>query len=124
MAGLTVKIGSAGLLKPFQRPKMGRRAYKGNEDLALKQASLGPKRTMGGMARLLSRAGKGLNYSATNGKTKASGDGGTDESSDEEGGESENDRPYEPLIVWNSPHQGGEARGLPSTRYVRKDCSN
>jgi hypothetical protein len=118
MTGLSVIIGSsAGLLKPFQRPKTGRRAYKGNEDLALKQASLGPKRTMGGMARLLSRAGKGLNYSTTK-VTTTSGDN-TDESSGDEDG-NDNDRPYEPLIVWNSPHQGGEAKGLPSTRYVRK----
>jgi hypothetical protein len=114
MTGLSVKIGSAGLLKPFQRPKTGRRAYKANEDLALKQASLGPKRTMGGMARLLSRAGKGLHYTTGKSNTKSSEEGGTDESSDEEG-DGENDRPYDPLMVWNSPHQGGEPRGLPST---------
>lgn len=115
MSGLTVSgIGSAGLLKPFQRPKTGRRAYKAGEDDALKRASLGPKRTTGGMERLLSRAGKGLSFKTT-GRKK---DGDTDSSSDSEG-EKEEERPFEPLCVWVSPHQeGGEAKGLPGTRRV------
>ena len=116
MAGLTVSgIGSAGLLKPFQRPKTGRRAYKGGENEALKRASLGPKKIAGGMERLLSRAGKGLTFK-TLGRPKSSG-GDTDCSSDDdEEDDEEEDRPFEPLCVWVSPHQeGGVAKGLPGT---------
>ena len=38
----------------------------------------------------------------------------SDESSDEEENKEE-DRPFEPLMVWTSPFQGGEAKGLPSS---------
>jgi hypothetical protein len=115
MAGLSVSgIGSAGLLKPFQRPKTGRRAYKGGEDEALKHASLGPKKISGGMERLLSRAGKGLNFK-TLGRLRAS-SGDTDSSSDDDEDDKEEDRPFEPLCLWISPHQeGGVAKGLPGT---------
>lgn len=112
LTGLNVMIGSAGLLKPFQRPKLGRRAYKGKEDELLKKSSLGARRSSGGMQRLLSRAGKGLNFLGK--RRKSLGDGETDESSDEDENKEE-DRPFEPLMVWNSPFQGGEAKGLPST---------
>lgn len=112
MCGLNVMVGSAGLLKPFQRPKLGRRAYKGKEDELLKKASLGARRSMGGMQRLLSRAGKGLNYLGK--RPRKSEGGNTDESTDDED-EKEEDRPFEPLMVWNSPFQGGEAKGLPPT---------
>jgi hypothetical protein len=117
MAGLTVSgIGSAGLLKPFQRPKTGRRAYKGGEDAALKQASLGPKRIAGGMERLLSRAGKGLNFKSLGRINTNNSSGDTDSSSDDDDDDKEEDRPFEPLCVWISPHQeGGEAKGLPGT---------
>ena len=112
MAGLNVMVGSAGLLKPFQRPKLGRRAYKGKEDELLRKSSLGARRSTGGMQRLLSRAGKGLHYL---GKRRIRDEGGsTDESSDEEENKEE-DRPFEPLMVWTSPFQGGEAKGLPSS---------
>jgi hypothetical protein len=109
MNGLSV--GSPGLLKPFQRPKMGRRAYKGEEDAALKQASLGPRRSRGGMQRLLSRAGKGLHFVSK----RRSKDGSGTDSTDDDDEEKEEDRPSEPLMVWQSPHQGGEAKGLPSS---------
>lgn len=106
MNGLSV--GSAGLLKPFQRPKLGRRAYKGEEDVALKRASLGPRRSTGGMQRLLSRAGKGLHFVSRPSSSK-------DGSATEDSSDDEEDRPFEPLMIWQSPHQGGEAKGLPSS---------
>jgi len=114
MCGLNVMVGSAGLLKPFQRPKLGRRAYKGKEDELLKRSSLGAKRSTGGMQRLLSRAGKGLHFVGK--RPRGPNDGSTDDSSDEEDdNEKEDERPFEPLMVWNSPFQGGEAKGLAST---------
>jgi hypothetical protein len=67
---------------------------------------------MNGMQRLLSRAGKGLNYISSKHINK-SGDGTDDSSGDEE--DTTEDRPFEPLMVWESPHQGGEAKGLPGT---------
>ncbi|KAG7352526.1 SNF2 family helicase [Nitzschia inconspicua] len=109
MNGLS--LGTAGVLKPFQRPKLGRRAYKGEENAALKRASLGPRRSTGGMQRLLSRAGKGLHFV----QKRLSKDGsGTEDSSDEDD-EQKDDKPFEPLMVWQSPHQGGESKGLPSS---------
>jgi hypothetical protein len=114
MTGLNVMIGSAGLLKPFQRPKLGRRAYKGKEDELLKNSSLGARRSSGGMQRLLSRAGKGLHFLGKRRKSMGDGEDNTDESSDEDENKEE-DRPFEPLMLWNSPFQGGEAKGLPST---------
>ena len=107
-------VGSAGLLKPFQRPKLGRRAYKGKEDELLKRSSLGAKRSTGGMQRLLSRAGKGLHFVGK--RPRGPNDGSTDDSSDDEDdNKKEDERPFEPLMVWNSPFQGGEAKGLAST---------
>ncbi len=111
MPGLNVTVGSAGVLKPFQRPKLGRRAYKGKEDELLRKSSLGARRSTGGMQRLLSRAGKGLQYLGKRRTRPGDDDGSTEESSDEEENK-EADRPFEPLVVWNSPHQGGEAKGL------------
>ena len=108
MPGLNVNC-SAGVLKPFQRPKLGRRAYKGKEDELLKQSSLGARRSTGGMQRLLNRAGKGLHFLGKR-RMRRDDDGSTEGSSDEE--EKEEDRPFEPLMVWNSPHQGGEAKGI------------
>ena len=110
MSGLNVMIGSAGLLKPFQRPKLGRRAYKGKEDELLKKSSLGARRSSGGMQRLLSRAGKGLHFLGKRRMRSGDDDGSTEGSSDED--EKEEDRPFEPLMVWNSPFQGAEAKGL------------
>lgn len=108
MNGLSV--GSAGLLKPFQRPKFGRRAYKGQEDDALKRASLGPRRSTGGMQRLFSRAGKGLHFVSKQRRNTDGSEGSSDEEDDPE-----EESTFEPLMVWKSPHQGGEAKGLPPT---------
>ena len=92
-----------------------RRAYNRDADTALRRSSLGPKKRMDGMAKLMARAGKGLSFVAH--KTAAvakdsDGEGDSDED------EKEAERPFEPLRVWQSPHQGGEAKGLPPRVYV------
>ena len=110
MSGLN--LASSGVLKPFIRPKLGRRAYKGQENEALRRSSLGPRRSFGGLERIMSRAGKGLNFVSARNKAQ-NGSGTDDESESEE--EKEAERPFEPLMVWQSPHQGGEAKGLPKT---------
>lgn len=71
------------------------------------------KRRINGMQNILDRAGKPLHFQLARrpqekGDETASSSG---ESSEEE--EEEEDRPFEPLLVWNSPHQGGEPKGLP-----------
>ena len=74
------------------------------------------------MSKLLARAGKGLTYKLP--ERKVDGDGDSDEESEkEEEEEQEEERPFEPLMVWQSPHNGGEAKGLPSKMYVI-DCTN
>lgn len=71
---------------------------------------------MDGMSKLLARAGKGLTFKLPD---KGEGMDGEDceKDSDEEEGEEEEeeeeDRPFEPLMVWQSPHNGGEQKGLP-----------
>ena len=97
-------------MKPFQRPKVGRRAYKGKEDELLKRSSLGSRRSSGGMERLMNRAGKGLNFI---GRQRKREDSDTEESSEDE--ENKKEVPFEPLMVWQSPFQGGEAKGIPDT---------
>lgn len=90
-----------------------RRSYNKNAELALKSSSLGQKRRMDGMAKLLARAGKGLNFQLP-GKKRDGDCSGTDgESDSEDEAAKEPDKPYEPLLVWKSPHEGGEAKGLP-----------
>jgi hypothetical protein len=104
-------LSCAGLsLKKFQRPMLKRRAYKGAADEALKQCSLGPKKRLDGMSKLMARAGRGLHFSLPKNKDKDENADSTEESSEDE----EEDRPFEPLMLWKSPHQGGEAKGLPS----------
>lgn len=103
-------------IKPFQRPMLKRRAYGRNADVALKQSSLGGRKRMNGMAKLLARAGRGLTYKLPSRKTDGSDD---DNSEDEEEAKSkEPDRPFEPLRVWHSPHNGGDAKGLPPRRVT------
>ena len=99
--------------KGFQRPMTKRRSYGTNANIALKSSTLGQKRRFDGMSKLMARAGKGLNYLAPGGRLKTEGDcsGTSDESESEE--EKEPERPFEPLCVWKSPHEGGEAKGLP-----------
>jgi hypothetical protein len=109
MNGLSCR--SSSLFKKFQRPMKKRRAYKKEADVALKQSSLGVRRSMDGMARLRERAGRGLTFKT---KSRLPEKDGTASSSGEESEEEKEDRPFEPLMVWRSPHQGGECKGLPS----------
>jgi hypothetical protein len=111
MNGLT--LASSGVLRPFIRPKLGRRAYKGGEDEALRRSSLGPRRSFGGLERIMSRAGKGLHFLSHRPSRSLQDGSGTEDSSGSED-EKEEERPFEPLMLWQSPHQGGEAKGLPA----------
>jgi hypothetical protein len=105
-------VGLVGLQKPFQRPFQKRRNQAA--DLALRRSSLGQRRRMDGMAKLLARAGRGLHFKAPE-KPKNHDESGTDCSDDEEEEENE-ERPIEPLLLWRSPHnEGVEAKGLPPT---------
>ena len=115
MTGLSV---GAGVRKPFQRPQLGQRAYDKNSEAALKRATLGQKRRMDGMSKLLARAGKGLAYKTPGGARGGDDDDGSGGSADEEEADEDSllaqlERNYKPLMVWQSPHNGGEARGLP-----------
>lgn len=112
MAGLSVSC-SAGLQRKFQRPMTKRRSYDKNAELALKTSTLGQKRRFDGMAKLLARAGKGLSFQLPGGPKNKDGEcSGTSDESDSDD-EKESDRPFEPLMLWKSPHEGGEAKGLP-----------
>mmetsp|Transcript_782 Transcript_782/g.1462 ORF Transcript_782/g.1462 Transcript_782/m.1462 type:complete len:1182 (-) Transcript_782:912-4457(-) len=104
---------SSGLNKRFQRPMQSRRAYKGGADAALKRASLGTRQRTDGMARIFSRAGKGLNFMAPRVQRKEE-DTDSCTNSDDEEEAPEDEKPFEPLRVWQSPHQGGKPMGLPS----------
>ena len=110
---------TTGLQKKFQRPMLKRRAYNRDADDALRRSSLGPKKRMDGMAKLMARAGRGLSFQLAqkpkNDDDDSDGDNTDDEDDDDP---SETERPFEPLRVWHSPHQGGEAIGLPATVYV------
>ena len=106
------------LAKPFQRPMLGRRAYNKQADAALAQSSLGQRRRFDGMSKLLARAGKGLSYKLPT-RRGDDDDGGSTGSSSDSDDDDDDDKiqpqhNMEPLQVWTSPHQGGEAVGLPS----------
>lgn len=111
----------SGLWKPFQRPIQKRRAHLKAADVALKSSSLGMKRRFNGMQKIMDRAGKPLHFLLPkrnqdhNGDTASSSGESSDDDDDED---KENDRPFEPLMVWKSPHQGGDAKGLPTRLYV------
>jgi hypothetical protein len=107
--GKKLTVQRASFMPGFQRPMQGRRAYKGDADAALKRSTLGAKKRGDGMQNIFDRAGKGLNFVASRRREEK---GDTDSCSQSE--EEEEDRPFEPLMVWQSPHQGGDARGLPS----------
>jgi hypothetical protein len=110
---------SSSLYKPFQRPMLKRRAYGKVQEEALLNSSLGQRRRFDGMQRLLQRAGRGLHakpLSSSASKKAKDGDGTTSEDDSED--EEEEDAPFEPLLLWTSPHQGGEPRGLPTQTYV------
>ena len=112
MAGLSVGGNSLGLQRKFQRPMTKRRSYDKNAELALKTSTLGQKRRFDGMAKLMARAGKPLSFLPP--KRKVDGDcSGTSDESDSEEESKEPERPFEPLMVWKSPAEGGEAKGLP-----------
>jgi hypothetical protein len=113
MAGLSAGTKS---MTTFQRPMLGRRSYSKHADVALKQSSLGMKRRMDGMSKLLARAGRGLSFQLPTTQVKKSSSDTEDDSDNDEGPPA--DVPYEPLLVWKSPHNGGELKGLPSTTYV------
>lgn len=66
------------------------------------------------MSKLMARAGKGLTYRLPQ---RNSGDcDGDDSDSDQEDDVKEDEKPFEPLCVWVSPHEGGEAKGLPPVK--------
>lgn len=117
MEGLSSSCSSSStaLYKTFQRPMLKRRAYGKNAELALKGSSLGPKRRMDGMQKLMARAGRGLAFKLPEAKKNQTSDD-TEESESED--EKEEDAPFEPLEVWKSPHQGGAPKGLPPQTYV------
>jgi len=112
---------SSGLQKKFQRPMTKRRAYSKTAEEALKMSSLGVKKRLDGMSKLLARAGKGLSFKLPNTTQNAAHDY-TDASSDESDDDKENSNKepvhVEPLLLWRSPHQGGEACGLPPRMVV------
>jgi hypothetical protein len=109
--GLSVQASTSSLQNKFQRPMIKRRSYDKGAEVALQKSSLGPKRRMNGMAKLLARAGRGLTFQLPVAK-KTDGDDTGDESDSDEEENKEPDRPFEPLCVWTSPHQGGEPKGL------------
>jgi hypothetical protein len=117
MNGLTCGGGmSAKVLQPFRRPKEERRSKQQHNDEALKKCTLGMARRMDGMQKILSRSGRGLHFkpppTTTHEQKKLDEDGNTcSESSSEEEDE---DRPFDPLRVWTSPHNGAEPIGLPT----------
>jgi len=90
-----------------------RRSYDKNAELALKTSSLGQKRRMDGMAKLMARAGKGLSYQLPGGNRRENAGDADGSSGSESEEEAEEERPLEPLMVWKSPHEGGLAKGLP-----------
>jgi hypothetical protein len=98
----------AGLQKKFQRPMVKRRAYNRNADEALKQCSLGQRKRLDGMLKLMARAGLGLSFKLSDQRRE----GDTEDFARESEGEEAEDKPFEPLQLWTSPHQGGELKGL------------
>lgn len=107
------------LTQKFKRPMTKRRSYDKNANLALRQCSLGPKRRMDGMSKLLARAGKGLGYRLPQDINRMSGQGDDEDDDEDTDDENESDHvavpemQFEPLMVWQSPHNGGECVGLP-----------
>jgi SNF2 family DNA or RNA helicase len=113
--GSHIKVQRAPIMSCFQRPMLKRRAYKKGADEALKRASLGPKRRLDGMTKLMARAGRGLDFKLPARKIEK--EEGEDTSDESESDEKEDEKPFEPLQLWSSPHleAGGEPKGLPPT---------
>jgi len=105
------------LYKPFQRPMTKRRSYDKNAELALRTATLGPKRRMDGMAKLMARAGRGLLFPSAGGGVLANAQRANDDTDEDEedGVQTKKEHPWEPLCVWKSPHDGGPLKGIPDT---------
>lgn len=101
------------LTQKFKRPMTKRRSYDKNAEMALKHASLGPKKRMDGMAKLLARAGKGLTFKLPQRNSVENAEETTDSENENDDDNAEEERPFEPLMLWQSPHNGGEAVGLP-----------
>jgi hypothetical protein len=124
MCGLSVA--GAVAVKKFQRPMLKRRAYDKAAEAALQTSSLGPKRRLDGMSKLMARAGKGLAYKLPTKPVEHSGDTSGDENSDDSDDEEDKNklRPFEPLCLWTSPHQDDsvEPRGLPASNVKQMRC--
>jgi hypothetical protein len=121
MSGLSVIIpgvSNSVLEKKFQRPMIKRRAYAKGADQALQVASLGAKKRTDGMARIFQLCGKGIHHRPLGQQGGANNDDNRENEDDNDGSEDDDeekepDRPFEPLTLWQSPHQGGPAKGLP-----------
>jgi hypothetical protein len=101
-----------GILRTFQRPSIKRRAYEQRADQALQQSSLGPRKRMDGMQKLMARAGRGLSFQLP--KSHPSGETSDESDIDEDNDDAKlNERPFAPLRLWHSPHEGGTLQGLP-----------
>ena len=111
-AGLSVPTST--LHKKFQRPMLKRRAYGRDSDDALRRSSLGQRKRMNGMAKLMARAGKGLTFLASTNKNLMDADGDQDDDENNHDHDKQDDRPYEPLLLWCSPHvhDNVEPKGL------------
>ena len=112
----SLTVPSTSLSKKFQRPMTKRRAYNAQSNAALRTSSLGPRRRRDGMSKLLARAGKGLMYQLPQSKKGLEECDSEEEEEEEEEEEVEEEKKWEPLCVWQSPHNGGERVGLPMMR--------
>jgi hypothetical protein len=102
----------------FQRPMLKRHAYGKRAEEALRVSSLGQKRRMDGMTKLMARAGRGLSFQLPNVALGSHGDRTESETDDSDDESKDKDRPFEPLCLWKCPSNGGEAKGLPPHSYV------
>lgn len=96
--------------KGFVRPMTKRRSYDEQAEAGLKMSSLGQKKRMDGMARLMARAGRGLMFKLKETAVNPEEDEYDSDASEEP---KKKEKPFEPLMLWQSPFEGGEAIGLP-----------
>jgi len=103
------------LHRPFQRPMTKRRAYDQRANGALQSASLGARKRFDGMSNIALRAKKPLHFRAIRAPPKSSDTEGESDSEEEDDGRPKPpDQPYDPILLWTSPHNGGDLKGLPS----------